>query len=211
MLFPLPVLKRWPTGEALLQYRQLCLLPPVHRSSLHVLRDWQHQPEGGGNSLHGQESSAWEEAYEKDLTSLTSPQNDADPLSRWIGTVLIPWFHEVLGYRCKREVTIHDLETGQQVKTPIHEYSDSHLQSAVHALSTILSSLLPTVPMFALYFISHPLLKIGAIIAFTCVFSAVLILMTKARRIDCFAASAAFAAVQVVFVGYGNGNCTCGV
>jgi len=48
--------------------------------------------------------------------------------------------------------------------------------------------------ILALYFIHSPLARIGAIACFTFLFSAVLILIAKARRIDCFAATTVFAA-----------------
>jgi hypothetical protein len=41
----------------------------------------------------------------------------------------------------------------------------------------------------------------AAIVAFSLLFSVVLSVIAKARRVDTFAATTAFAAVQVVFVG----------
>jgi len=91
------------------------------------------------------------------------------------------------------------------VQIPVTNYSDGKLAATVNAISTILSSLLPAVSIVALYFIPHQLARIASIVAFSLLFSVVLTLITNARRIDCFAATAAFAAVQVVFVGTNSG------
>jgi hypothetical protein len=104
------------------------------------------------------------------------------------------WYHDKLGHRWYEE----DLESGLG---PVHYYPRRRISAMVNATSTIMASLLPTVSMFALYFIRDPLARMGAILAFTTLFSIVLTLFTKARRAEVFAAAAAFAAVQVVFVG----------
>jgi len=87
------------------------------------------------------------------------------------------------------------------VQIPITHYSDSKLAATVNAISTILSSLLPTMSIFALYFIQSQLARMAAIVAFSLLFSVVLSIIANCRKVDCFAATTAFAAVQVVFVG----------
>lgn len=100
------------------------------------------------------------------------------------------------------------------------------MRAAVNAISTLLSSLLPSVSISLLYFVENPVARLAAIMVFTTVFSTVLSTFTKARRIDVSAATTAlivrsllssayttdafyrtrFAAVQAVFVG-GSGLC----
>jgi hypothetical protein len=48
------------------------------------------------------------------------------------------------------------------------------------------------------------LLRIGLVIIFTFVFSLTISLLTDASKVDVFAATAAFAAVEVVFIGSTN-------
>jgi hypothetical protein len=87
------------------------------------------------------------------------------------------------------------------VQTPITQYSNGKLIATVNAISTILSSLLPAMSILALNFIHDQLARVAAVVAFCFLFSLALTLVTDAGRADCFAATAAFAAVQVVFVG----------
>jgi hypothetical protein len=143
------------------------------------------------------ESTIWSEENEEDLTSLTGRYNKMDIFSRWVDSQLLRWYHNRIGHRLRDPISLAEAS----VQIPITHYSDSHLAATVNAISTILSSLLPTLSIFALYFIQHPLARMAAIIAFSLLFSVVLTVIAKARRIDCFAATTAFAAVQVVFVG----------
>jgi len=120
-----------------------------------------------------------------------------DALSRWIDSHLLRLYHNKIGHRLHDPISLAEAS----VQLPIIHYSDSKLAAAVNAISTILSSLLPTMSIFALYFIQSQLARMAAIVAFSLLFSIVLSIIAKAKRIDCFAATTAFAAVQVVFVG----------
>lgn len=91
---------------------------------------------------------------------------------------------------------------GTSVQIPITHYSDHKLAVTVNAISTILFCLLPTMSTHALSFIQRPLAQMAAIIAFTSLFNVVLWVTVKARRIECFLATAAFATAQVFIVRY---------
>lgn len=84
-------------------------------------------------------------------------------------------------------------------------------------ISTIGAPLLTTIPMFVLYFVADIAKRLGIIMGFTVLFSitsvqispvlsflsltsASLAMFSSARRIEIFAATSAFAAVQVVYV-----------
>jgi hypothetical protein len=77
-----------------------------------------------------------------------------------------------------------DVEAGS------YEYSNSTLVAAANVFSTFVSSLLPTTAILVLHFISNDLARLGALIAFTAVFSLALSIFAKARRIDTFVATA---------------------
>jgi hypothetical protein len=143
------------------------------------------------------EYTIWSEENEVDLTSLTGRYQKMNLLSKWIDSKLLRWYYNKIGHRLRDPISLAEAS----VLIPITHYSDGKLAATVNALSTILSSLLPTMSIFALCFIQRPLARMGAIVAFSFLFSVVLIVIAKARRVDCFAATTAFAAVQVVFVG----------
>ena len=96
-------------------------------------------------------------------------------------------------------------------------YEDSKLLQLADILSTLISSALPIGSIIALYYINTMIVRLVVIAVFTMTFSMVLSLMTSARKVDVFAATAAyvcigtvvtillmmirrFSAVQVVFV-----------
>jgi hypothetical protein len=110
-----------------------------------------------------------------------------DILSRWIGSTLLRLYHDKIGHR------LHDLESLPESQIPIIHYSDRNLGVTVDVISTILSSLVPTMSILALSFVQIPLARTAAIIAFSSLFSVVLRVNTKAGRIECFLATAAFA------------------
>lgn len=96
------------------------------------------------------------------------------------------------------------------------EYNDATISLAADITCTLFAPLLTTTPIFVLYFVSDVRNRIGIIMAFTTLFSIrsvisclrlwiVLImyslaLFSTARRIEVFAATSTFAAVQVVYV-----------
>lgn len=70
-------------------------------------------------------------------------------------------------------------------------YDDSILVSFANASSTVLASLLPTSSILMLYFVTKPLAKVAAIMVFTTFFSLTLAFITRAKRIEVFAATTA--------------------
>jgi len=56
----------------------------------------------------------------------------------------------------------------------------------------MVASLLPAISILALYFIHNMLARLGAIMAFSALFSFTLAIFTTAKRIEIFAATAAY-------------------
>ena len=73
----------------------------------------------------------------------------------------------------------------------IFEYPDSSLDRAARTLNTLLSSLLPTLSIFVLYYVKSPPARLGLILGFTIVFAITLQCVSRARPADIFAATAA--------------------
>jgi hypothetical protein len=87
---------------------------------------------------------------------------------------------------------------------PMRNYSDIHVSRIIHTVNTVFASLLPTVPIFVLYYIDSQVARIGAILVMTFIFSTLLTILTSAKRPEVFAAAAAFTAVQAVFLNNNN-------
>jgi hypothetical protein len=68
-------------------------------------------------------------------------------------------------------------------------------------IGSFLSATLILVPIIILHFLENANSRLIVIVSFSLAFTAALVLGTNAKRSEIFAASAAFVAVQVVYVG----------
>lgn len=80
-------------------------------------------------------------------------------------------------------------------------YDDRKITKIADVLAAVISSLLPTVMILVLYFVRSMLWRLGLLIIFTAIFSASITLFTNAKKVEVYSATAAFAAVEVVFIG----------
>lgn len=74
------------------------------------------------------------------------------------------------------------------------------MQKVVTVLSIIGAALLLEVAIVTLYIVTNDHIRFGLIAVFTSVFAAALSLLSNARRVEMFGATAAYAAVLVVFL-----------
>jgi len=167
---------------------------------LRFLRNWLERPKMGNFPILGPDQHVWEKSNEKDLAAIQRRQGD-DPFTRWFIDSCIPRFHNVFGKYFKSHLP-------EEPESEISQYSEAHLTGVVHVLSTVLASLLPISSIVILYFVSNLLVRLGIVVTFTAIFSFSLALITQSKRIEIFAGTSAFAAVQVVFVTV-NMGCTC--
>lgn len=66
------------------------------------------------------------------------------------------------------------------------------LASAVDILTTVVASLLPLLSILILFLVQSDTIKLGVIVSSSAIFSLALALMTQARRVEVFAATAAY-------------------
>ncbi|KAF1924769.1 uncharacterized protein M421DRAFT_103513 [Didymella exigua CBS 183.55] len=78
-------------------------------------------------------------------------------------------------------------------------YRNSHIARTVATLDLILAAVLLIGAIVTLYIVSSPGAKLGLVSMFTLLFAASIALCTNAKRAEVFAATAAYAAVLVVF------------
>ncbi|KAG4426053.1 hypothetical protein IFR04_000760 [Cadophora malorum] len=127
------------------------------------------------------------------MVALQGPTID-DVFTAWISESAIPAFHKLWGRFCKEP------ESDEHLRNTVL-YSDSSLIRITKLLTTVLACLIPVVSIIILYTVDRMSKRLGIIGAFTATFSFFIGLVTSASLADIFAATAAFAAVQVVFVG----------
>ena len=68
-------------------------------------------------------------------------------------------------------------------------------------ISTFLAAILILVPVIALHFVETSSARLTLIVVFTVIFAFIMSTMTGAKRSEIFATTAAFVAVQVVYIG----------
>jgi hypothetical protein len=120
---------------------------------------------------------------EHDLVSVKETM-DAGSLSIWVSEWLVPSFRWVIGKYFKESIS-WDRVSG------VSWYSETRVRVVLDVFGTVISSLFPVVSIVALYFVNRMSARLGIIAAFTAVFSLCLALVTKARRVEIFAATTA--------------------
>jgi hypothetical protein len=124
-----------------------------------------------------------------------------DAVTEVIHKYILPWYHERYGYDRREPVSISNPFTGEKQPTRIYSYSDRKTLFVANAVSTVLASMIPSLCTLILFYIRSPIGRMGALVAFTLLFSTTLSLVTNVKRAECFGITAAFSAVLVVFVG----------
>ncbi|KAI0384842.1 hypothetical protein F5Y04DRAFT_277577 [Hypomontagnella monticulosa] len=190
-------------NEALMQVTTISQAQKPRERDINLLREWLRRPDMGGLFLKGIESEIWKEVNGNDFIS---PANeDIDGFNSLVTSPIINIYHRLYGHN-RNEPRSHEI--GGSLNLYYHKY----INRFANILVAILSSLLPTVMILVLYFINTILWRIGAVIIFTAVFSATLTIFTNAKKVEVYSATAAFAAVEVVFIGstpLDRGNNTC--
>jgi hypothetical protein len=121
-------------------------------------------------------------AKEGDLVALARSEED-DHLSRFLQS---HWF-------LRRRETSDTFD-----RTTV--YKNSHIVQTVATLDLIIAAILLIGAIVNLYLVTSPSAKLGLVAMYTILFASSVALCTNARRAEVFAATAAYAAVLVVFV-----------
>lgn len=167
--------------ETLLRQAKIGQLKPPNKRILGALR---HYIKGDGHPQQMQLIFGAAQSYleEQDLAALCPPP-DEDYLSRFLQD------HWTFQKRC-----------GKDPFDGTTFYQRNDVVNVVAAISMLIVSLLLISAIVLLHVISNAQAKLGIVAAFTLVFALCVALLTNARRTEVFAATAAYAAVLVVFV-----------
>ncbi|KAF1931014.1 uncharacterized protein M421DRAFT_57544 [Didymella exigua CBS 183.55] len=193
-------------NDCLIQQTRIAKMDKTNKYDLELLIFWLDHKDGGDMFLTGLEGQVWDEEYLSDLISISS-RASTDGFQRWFQERLLPRLHHSL-LDLWREPMPGAEGTG------ISRTNGRLLTGMSRTVNITLSSLIPSVAVLALYFIDRLPYRLLAITGFSFTFSLVLAVFTTARPIEIFTATAAFASVQVVFVGGTTGGegvaqCSC--
>jgi hypothetical protein len=161
----------------------LASLGSPNRYDVEFLRDWLQRPDMGDFPISSHDKDAWHKETEYDLIAISARKN-MDSFTQWVSASLVPAFHTLLGKRYKDPLPWH-------VTAGVAHYSDSNINRILDIMGTVFSSLFPILSIVVLYPVNYMPARIGIIAAFTAIFSLCLAVMTGARRIEIFAATAA--------------------
>ncbi|TVY73339.1 hypothetical protein LSUE1_G007480 [Lachnellula suecica] len=176
-------------NECLFQQRQLSTFDQPEPGNLDFMNAWLTDPRHGNCALEGVDRNVWEAG--KDLLVVKPDTLVADSFTRVLRRPLTALYH-------KLRVSRH---RAADEESNIYVYDEKSVVRAADMIGTAISSLMPILSVVVLYCIRDMLTRLGMIAVFTVLFSVALMATTKAKRIEIFAATAAFASVQVVFVG----------
>jgi hypothetical protein len=136
--------------------------------------------EGQGDyHLEGLDRDVWKDG--KDLLVVSS-DNLSNSFGNSISKRMFELYHRFV--RSKRPPT--DVENG------LYKYDHKTVHGVADVASTLLVSLMPMVSIFVLYSIHNMWIRLGMVAVFTMMLSLTLALLTKARGIEIFAATAAY-------------------
>jgi hypothetical protein len=79
-------------------------------------------------------------------------------------------------------------------------FKETSIARTVNVVTILVAAIFLIGTIVGFYFVQRPAVKLGMIAAFATAFAGCLGLITNARRVEIFAATAAYAAVLVVFV-----------
>ncbi|KAK3367584.1 hypothetical protein B0H63DRAFT_455673 [Podospora didyma] len=172
-------------NDALFKQVFLANMQKPNPQDLRFLRSWFVRPGMGNIPIIGADRKAWDPPTEEDLVAI-KPRLTPDHISRWFSNTVFPFYH--------RDPENADLGEG------IYSYQEPRLVTLVDITVTVVAAVLPLLSTVVLYFLQTNPVKLGATVAFSSIFALALAIMTNARRVEVFAATAAFAAVNVVFL-----------
>ena len=169
----------------------------------------------GNFPLRGPDQDTWARENSTDLLAVQR-RSSRDPFSHWVSSSFIPYLHRKFLHRFKKPVP-------EDPESEICQYEDGKVALVMNVLSTVVASMLPISSIIILYFVQNTLDRLAIAVAFTGLFALCLVLTTRARRVEIFAATSTqvpaifslgcfpwkeqdadchsrFAAVQVVFI-----------
>lgn len=144
----------------------------------------------GGLAVEGCEVRPWDLSRYKDVVLLGS---QPDRLDRYFGKWFTIPYHSLVR-RWRKPHTDEEKAFG------LRNYDQKYFVRVADIFAILASALVPAASMLVLYIV-HPMWwRFGIIVAFLLVFAAVVMLCFNVGRANTFAATLAFAAIQVVFV-----------
>ncbi|KAK5090277.1 hypothetical protein LTR05_000448 [Lithohypha guttulata] len=184
------VLKEY--NEQLWLQSQIARLPKPYNTDITWLRSWMFDPLCGGMQCPALELKVFTQPTLDELV-VVKAREYSDAMTTWFATSFIHIYHKYLGKYIHK-----DSDDAEFVNNIVYtERSNSKFMSVI---TTSLSSAFPVLSVVILNQCNSINLRLGILTVFTICFSAVLAFLSPKKKLEVFAASAAYAAVNVVFI-----------
>ncbi|KAF2759911.1 hypothetical protein EJ05DRAFT_314432 [Pseudovirgaria hyperparasitica] len=183
-------------NKAMLQTSAMLALSPPAPYDISVVQDFLFTQ--GNDALMGHDSGVWGSVHTPfthapDLVAL-KPRQTEDSFSVWVA-------EKASGYWLQLRSRWHRMTTKDTSETPQFRVTDASLLRATYWITSIVAALLPVLSIVILIYVDKLPQKLAVIGCLNLVVSLCLTIFTSAKRTEVFSVTAAFAAVQVVFVG----------
>lgn len=133
-----------------------------HTRDLRELQSWLSRPEYGGSFLRGTVEGVWDaEKGSDDFATFDAMQTSKNGFTAQFALVLL-YLQRCISHRKKPADHVYSL-------------ADSSQRWMANGIMTVTSSVFPVVPIVILFFVERLLVRLGLILVFTAVFSAVLV------------------------------------
>ena len=157
------------------------------------LHDWLDLEQGSNNFfLKHTEHRPYDPEYPCGLL-VVDTEAHSDTFAQLLVDLTVDRWHRLIGRRMKP--TAND-DLGKR-----WEYKHSRFVRLADLVCACMSGVIPVAAIFALYFTDTILDRLVVVTVMTFLFSFILAILFRGRRMEVFTATMAFAAVQVVFVG----------
>ncbi|UPX15476.1 uncharacterized protein EKO05_0005922 [Ascochyta rabiei] len=190
-------------NEAVIKQAKILKYPEPTAWDLQHLQDYLGSKEMGTRAMVGEDSLIWglksqDISHKPDLVALR-PRAKKDAFSMWATESTIFNIFKCGCYKFMKPSPVHGAIG----------YEDSTVYRVTYWFTSILASLIPIASIVILYRVQSMAARLGIIAAFNVLLSVCLMGFAGAKRSEVFAITAAFAAVQVVFVSADKSTATC--
>ncbi|KAI0206579.1 hypothetical protein F4808DRAFT_454500 [Astrocystis sublimbata] len=183
--------------QALYFHGKALELPSPHVKIFGDLREWIVRPTMGFIHIVSKDWRTWEQC--DDL--ITFEKSTMDRFTSLLTYTIVDIYHSLIGRHIHRARKSTILPLNYRDHRHTVTYSHKSISRFTQAFTVLIASTLPIAAIVVLYSVHDMVTRIGIIAASTGLFSTSMSLLTMASLQEIFAATAAYAAVLVVFLG----------
>ncbi|KAI1505673.1 hypothetical protein F5X99DRAFT_404709 [Biscogniauxia marginata] len=190
--------------KALYYHEPTLSLRRPHRKLLEDLQEWMERPSLGRIEIHSCDWKTWSRDKEIEDDLVTFENSTMDQFTSLVTYKLVDVYHSILGRHIHKKRNENE-DTGLPVTNADHRHMVTYPHRTIarftRTTTVLMACMFPIVAIVILYTIEDMKKRLGIIAGLTGFFSIAMEIFTMATLPEIFAATAAFSAVLVVFIG----------